>query len=160
MWLGNAVIRESGLHGKGVFSLKFVPKGRILSVWQVREVLREEEYLARAESEPEVRRNSVRLVGKYYGYEPGGTVPEDYINHSYDPNLLYHVGVYIALKDISPGEELTVDYNHYFNFDRTGHLTDRTSGAVVHGLSPKESLIRNCQAVIALVREIENWDGN
>ena len=159
MWFCKWEVRDSRIHGKGVFVRESVPRGRILSIGCRPTILREEEYLLRARTDPDLFRNSVRLLGKYYGYEPGGTVPEDYINHSANSNVLYHMGALIALRDIQPDEELTVDYNHYFGFDADGHMTDRDSGEIVHGSLPRQSLVTTCSTIISLVTGIGEWDG-
>jgi SET domain-containing protein len=149
-------IRESQIDREGVFTLEIVPKGKILSIWRNITLHEEEEYNARVDDRP-FRRNAVRIIGRYYGYQEGGTVPEDYINHSDNPNVLYFMGILIALKDIQCGEELLVDYNYYFGL--RNRFKDVQSGNLVTGLSPRECMLQSCQQLIDLLEDIEDWDG-
>ena len=149
-------IKDSEIDRQGVFTLEFVPKGKILSIWRDITLHTEEEYNARVDDRP-FRRNAVRIVGKYYGHQEGGTIPEDIINHSDDPNLLYFMGILFALRDIQVGEELLVDYNYYFGPRDRFH--DVKTGKQVRGLPPRECVLKSCQILTNLLENIENWDG-
>jgi len=154
-----AEIRPSAIDREGVFALEPIAKGKVLSIWRNITIHTEDEYNTRA-GDKAFRRNAVRVVGGYYGYQEGGTIPEDFINHSSDrPNVHYHMGVLFALRDIRPGEELLLDYNFYFNL-REGFL-DVTSGRQVTGLTPRECLLRSCQILTDLLSDpdLADWDG-
>lgn len=149
-------IKESAIDREGVFTLEFVPKGKILSIWRNVTLHTEDEYNARVNDRP-FRRNAVRIIGRYYGYQEGGTTPEDFINHSDYPNVLYFMGVLIALKDILMGDELLIDYNYYFGLrDR---FRDVQTGNLVTGRSPRDCVLESCQMVMDLLLSIEDWDG-
>lgn len=149
-------IKESKIDRQGVFSLEFVPKGKVLSIWRNVTLHTEEEYNARVDDRP-FRRNAVRIVGKYYGHQEGGTTPEDYINHADNPNVLYFMGILFALQDISAGEELLVDYNYYFGLRE--RFNDVKTGRQVKGLTPRECVLKSCRIVMDLLEDIEEWDG-
>lgn len=152
-------IRESQTHGEGVFTLEFVPKGKILSIWRNITLHTAEEYNAR-ESDKPFRWNAVRLVGKWYGYQEGGTMPEDCINHSCEPNVLYFMGNLFAIKDIPAGEELFVDYNYYNSpEDRFKRFVDIRTGRQVNGLTARDCMLKACQIMTKLLEDSEDWDG-
>lgn len=150
-------IRESQIDRQGVFTLEFLPKGKILSIWRNVTLHTEEEYNARQDYP--FSRNAVRIVGKYYGYEEGGTTPEDYINHSDEPNVFYYMGILFAIKDILVGEELLVDYNYYFGLRDRDRFKDVKTGRRVKGLTPRDCMLRSCQIMTELLKDIEDWDG-
>ena len=63
-------------------------------------------------------------------------LPDDYfINHSFRPNGLWHLGFVFALRDLHVGEELLLDYRHLiapgytmeFRDGETGREIDRKS---------------------------------
>jgi hypothetical protein len=152
-----AEIKESEIDREGVFTLEFVPQGKILSIWRNITLHTEEEYNMQVNDKP-FRRNAVRVIGRYYGYQEGGTSPEDYINHSDYPNVLYFMGILIALKDIPIGEELRVDYNYYFGLrDR---FRDVQTGNLVTGFTPRDCVLKSCRLLIDLLEDIEDWDGS
>ncbi|MBI4890215.1 MAG: SET domain-containing protein-lysine N-methyltransferase [Acidobacteria bacterium] len=103
-------VRPSEIHRWGVFAEEFIPKGRKII-----------EYTGERIS----RRETAKRAGKKLNYlftldsywtldgSVGGSGAE-FINHSCDPNvyawiLKGHI-LYMAERDIHPGEELTIDY--------------------------------------------------
>jgi hypothetical protein len=66
------------------------------------------------------------------------TTPDNYINHSCDPNLLYDtLGNVIAARDVCAGEELFVDYGFFtVNFDEP--FTCRCGSAGCRGRVTRE----------------------
>ncbi len=149
-------IRDSEIDRRGVFTLECASKGKVLSIWRNITLHTEEEYNARVDDKP-FRRNAVRIVGKYYGYQEGGTIPEDYINHSDEPNVLYYMGILFALRDIAAEEELLLDYNYYFG--PRNRFKDVKTGRPVTGLPPRECMLKSCQILTNLLEDIEDWDG-
>ena len=159
MWLVKAEIRESAIDRCGVFATEPIRAGQILSVWRRLRIMPEEHYNDRCREPGELRRSCVRLIGRHYAHEEGGSHPDDFMNHSPHPNVLYHLGVMIALTDVSDGEELTVDYNNYFSADSCEPFADRTTGTRVEGVSPRDALMRACESMLALLRANPAWDG-
>lgn len=159
MWLIKAELRDSPIDRQGVFALEPVRAGRVVSVWRRMRLMREAHYLAVCRDEGEVRRSCVRLLGDHYAHEDGGSHPDDFMNHAADPNVLYHMGVMIALRDVGAGEELTVDYNTYFSGASCEAFDDVVTGRPVVGMPPRESLMRACEALLGLLRAQPDWDG-
>lgn len=159
MWLIQFELRDSPIDRQGVFALEPVRAGRVVSVWRRLCLLDEARYLASCREEGEVRRSCVRLIGGHYAHEDGGSHPDDYINHSPDPNVLYHMGVLIALRDVRVGEELTIDYNTYFSGAANEYFEDAVTGRGVVGMTPRESLMRACEALLGVLTAQPEWDG-
>lgn len=97
----NVEVRQSDIHGHGVFARACILAGH----WQ---------YVY----------GMLVPVASVYGFEVDGSVwwepypPFRYTNHSNEPNcVVYHdefgdCTVIEALRDIEPGEELTIDYGY------------------------------------------------
>ncbi|WP_309387222.1 SET domain-containing protein [Cerasicoccus frondis] len=73
---------------------------------------------------------------------------ECYINHSFTPNGLWHLGFVFALRDIAPGEELTIDYRLIVGDHERLPFDDAETGQPIIGLSWRENL-RQTTATLA-----------
>jgi uncharacterized protein len=103
---------RSQIHRWGLYATEFIPAGRKVI-----------EYTGERISRRETKRRSelsdytyLFTLDAYWTIDGsvGGSGAE-YINHSCEPNLTARIVrghiLYISLRDIKPGEELTVDYN-------------------------------------------------
>ena len=102
--------RNSTIHGTGVFTRDRIPRGAV--VLQVDD--------SRIVDDDHPIREDMGENRDHCDYLPDGTTvlmaePERYINHSCDPNVfVYSVDgtrFVLALRDISPGEEIVYDYS-------------------------------------------------
>lgn len=105
-----AVVRESAIHGKGLFAAESIAKDEIVCVKggyiYDREILRSMPEWYRA-AEIEVADNL--FIGPYQEEEREGSMI--FSNHSCDPNIgVQGQIVFVAMRDIQPGEELTHDW--------------------------------------------------
>ncbi|MFT3990394.1 MAG: SET domain-containing protein-lysine N-methyltransferase [Luteolibacter sp.] len=113
-------VRDSKIHGRGVYATRFIPKEtRIIEY--VGELVDKEESDKRARRQ-QARADQTGDAAVYIftlskNYDIDGNVPWNtarLINHSCDPNCeTWIVGRKIfvySLRDIQPGEELTFDY--------------------------------------------------
>lgn len=87
-------VKNSGIHGKGLFATEAIKKGTLLGVCKTRKTVRDSAYVLHTDKGPvEV---TCRLK---------------YINHSSQPNVAYYDDLSVeALRTIKPGEELTHHY--------------------------------------------------
>lgn len=67
---------------------------------------------------------------------------ECFVNHSFDPNGLWHLGFVFAQRDIEPGEELTMDYRFIVGDHEKLPFRDAHTGKPIVGL-PWNELIRH-----------------
>lgn len=115
-------LEKSAIHGLGVFSREFIPKGA--KVWEYHPQFD----LTFSEAEFERFPPSVQAELEVHLYQPeqGGLLYYEstmgkYMNHNRDPNVDFSdVGVGWATRDIHPDEELTCDYRHFMA--ETGHI--------------------------------------
>ena len=66
---------------------------------------------------------------------------ECFINHSFAPSALWHLGFVFARTDLSAGTEITVDYQHLLGEGQEESFRDSDSGAAIIGLPWRESLL-------------------
>ena len=127
MLLVETYIDKSPVQGIGVFAKRFIPKGT--TIWQL-----DQRFDRLIETELyESMTGPVKDYLDRYAYprrsDPRYIVFEAddarYMNHADDPNCDFaHGDVAYALKDIAPGEEMTCDYNVFFE-DGFEFLGDR-----------------------------------
>jgi hypothetical protein len=153
-------VKETGLYGKALYAAERIPRGTIVCSFTLgSEVTTEDDYVrAVAENRQPLPRTGTRYAGKYFTF---GNVdaPYNYVNHSFRANLLCHCGVVLALRDIEPGEEMTLDYRTLIDTTDVGLYNDAVTGREIRGLGARETLLRTARELIALVESVEEWRG-
>ncbi len=140
---------NSQIAGQGLFTLEFLPKGKIVGIWtlemQGNAIIDEKLYMEEIKNASEQYKHSfVRLVGKYFVGNYEKKEPDDYLNHSNDYNLLSHCGILFALKDIEIGEELTLNYRYLYPFAECFHQIEVDEKPII-SFSGKETLVRSAR---------------
>ncbi|MEE8314302.1 MAG: SET domain-containing protein-lysine N-methyltransferase [Myxococcota bacterium] len=92
------VVRESSIHGKGVFAREPIGEGTVIGVYEGSEVERDGIYVLWIE----------RDDGSFYGIE--GRNELRYLNHSSNPNADFDDEELSAVRTIAPGDEITLHY--------------------------------------------------
>lgn len=114
-------VRKSPIDGKGCFAAIFFPKGRWIAEYDGERITREEG-LRRLLRQRKKRVSAIDPSWSIDG-SVGGNGTE-YINHSCNPSCITLVVEgqinILALRDIFPGEEITVDYFDSVDFNRRG----------------------------------------
>lgn len=136
--------------GKGLFLDESIEAGRIISA---------PDAIERTYSQAEIAA-SAELSGQMYAaarwFEDRYTLSPDwpdecYINHSFAPNGLWHLGFVFAAADLPAGSEITVDYRHLLPPGQAEDFVDSATGETITGLSWHESLASSTQALAALL---------
>jgi len=92
-------VKESSIHGKGLFARKKIPANTLLGVCETKPAKKENAYTLWL-----TKKKKVEVTCKF-----------KYINHSGEPNVAYYDDCsVIALRKIKKGEELTHDYGSQF----------------------------------------------
>ena len=110
-------IRQSNIHGKGCFATsRFVARHKIAEYTG--------EKISNAEANRRSHRKTLRICAINDRWSLDGSRGGNgthYINHSCEPNafmkILYKHILFIALRDIRPGEEITIDYETTLHSD-------------------------------------------
>lgn len=147
-------VRESGIPnaGKGLFSTEEVTQGKIMftpshieETVAIREILENPEY-------PDAH-TSVRWYEDQCILTP--ELPDDYyINHSFEPNAVWHLGFIFALRDLQPGDEIFIDYRMILGPGVEMEFLDSVTQKPIIGFTWKESLIRSSKAVLSLAERL------
>lgn len=136
--------------GQGVFLDQAVPAGRVVVAPDaIPRVFRWDEVLALPDRDSALAA-SVRWFEDRFTVTPEWP-DECYINHSFEPNGLWHLGFVFAARPLAPGEELTVDYRHLLGEGQEESFRDAVSGRAIVGWSWQESLARSTRELAALV---------
>jgi len=103
-------IKNSPIEGKGCFSLTHFKRRRKIAEYTG-------ERITEAEANRRAKRRKLRICAINTRWSLDGSRGGNgthYINHSCEPNafmqILYDHILFIALRDIEPGEEITIDY--------------------------------------------------
>lgn len=151
-------VRQSSLRnaGRGVFTLENVVAGTFLGM--------DFPNPARIASEAEVlalpveqRMYSWRQIEHVcFAANPDERVAADLMNHSFEPNVHWHVGHYFALDDMAVGDELLLDYRHLLSPHWNDRLQDAATGRPVNGWEWREALVASCQTMIDLMERTDS----
>lgn len=76
---------------------------------------------------------------------------ECYINHSFEPTGLWHLGFVFAARDLPAGSEITVDYRHLLPPGQEEDFIDTATGEKIVGLSWADSLATSTRALASLL---------
>ena len=138
--------------GKGLFTKEKVSAGKVLIVpSKIDNTLSLEELLQ--ESPCIVSDSSVRWFESRYTLSPDWP-DECYVNHSFSPNGLWHLGFLFALRDIKADEEITMDYTHIIAPNYEMDFCDSVSGKPIIGLNWKKSLLESTEQLLALAKNL------
>lgn len=103
-------IKSSTIEGKGCFSKRYFLRGRKIAEYTG-------ERITNAEANRRAGRRRLRICAINDRWSLDGSKGGNgthYINHSCEPNsymkILYDHILFVALRDIQPGEEITLDY--------------------------------------------------
>ena len=104
-------VRKSPIDGKGCFATQFFPRGRKIAEY-TGELIGEREVARRIRGRRKHRICAIEY-GRHLDGSRGGNGTH-YINHSCRPNSYMRLTrghlLFMALRDIRPGEEITCDY--------------------------------------------------
>jgi len=136
--------------GKGLFLEQHVARGRLITAPDdIQKVYKWDELKARPDAE-QMLASTVRWFEDRYTVTPEWP-DECYINHSFEPCCLWHLGFVFAMSDLTPGTEVTVDYRHLLGPGQQEEFLDAHSGKPIIGYDWSESLARSTAQLHALL---------
>jgi uncharacterized protein len=97
------IVKNSKIHGKGVFANKDFKKGEIVIKWNAKHITKED-----LDKLSEKDKKFVSFVNEEYLLM---NEPERFVNHSCEPNTFPKNKCDVAIKPIKKGEEITSDYS-------------------------------------------------
>lgn len=136
--------------GQGLFLEELVAAGRVITAPDaIERTFRHADISA----SPELRAQfhaSARWFEDRYTLSPDWP-DECYINHSFTPNGLWHLGFVFALAELPAGTEITVDYRHLLPPGEAEDFVDSATGETIVGLSWSDSLAGSTRALAELL---------
>lgn len=152
MILPRYCVAASGIAGagKGLFADEAIAKGRvIIAPDNVHTVWPESKLRTFASDSVEVE-CSVRWFEEQFSLTPEWS-DECFVNHSFSPNALWHLGFIFALRAIAPGEEILMDYRHVIGSGEVMPFKDGVTGREIAGLPWPQVLHDSAQQLITIL---------
>lgn len=136
--------------GKGLFVDEPVAAGRIIVA---------PDAIDRTHSLADIRSStdlSAQLHSAARWFEDRYTLSPDwpdecFVNHSFRPSGLWHLGFIFAAHELRAGDEVTVDYRHLLPPGEAEAFDDAVTGEKIIGYSWDVSLAASTQALAALI---------
>lgn len=136
--------------GKGLFIDEPVARGRLITAPDdIRAVYRIDQIFAMPN-----REQALAATARWFEdrYTLSLDWPDEcYINHSFEPSGLWHLGFVFAMGDLPSGSEITVDYRHLLAPGQEEEFRDAQSGLPIIGLSWQESLSTSTATLATLL---------
>lgn len=129
--------------GKGLFVEEPIRAGCIITA---PDAIERTYRLEELQATPELMYASARWFENRYTVSPDWP-DECYINHSFEPTGLWHLGFVFALRDLPVGTEITVDYRHLLPPGQAEDFIDTATGERIVGLPWHESLTTTTRAL-------------
>lgn len=144
--------KPSSIDGNGLFTDEDIAKGEIIMIWlDGAYLINETKYI---ESQKKGDKNMVitgaRAVHNIYLHTSDEPRYENFMNHSDNPNVLYHAGICYALENIQAHTELTTDYRFILS-DKDVPFLDKTNGKEVIGFSNMQSLLLSAKKLVEIL---------
>lgn len=95
--------------------------------------------------------SSVRWFEDWFSLTPEWS-DECYVNHSFAPTALWHLGFIFALDDLPPGTEVTMDYRYVIGAGERMPFADSLTGREIVGLPWREVLAGSARQLVELTR--------
>ena len=77
---------------------------------------------------------------------------ECYVNHSFTPSGLWHLGFIFAVRDMQAGDEVTVDYRFVVNDNEVMPFRDAETGREIVGYTWDENLRLSTQMLLDILK--------
>ena len=137
--------------GKGVFLLEGVKRGQILVAPDaINQVFNAEQRAALVPGSAEDEA-CVRWFESYHTVSTDW--PDDcYVNHSFNPNGLWHLGFIFATRDLQAGDEVTADYRFLVDDNEVMPFKDAETGQEIVGYVWEDNLRISTELLLALLR--------
>lgn len=136
--------------GKGLFLDESVAAGRIITAPDGIERTFRHAEIADSPALSAQFHASARWFEDRYTLSPDWP-DECYINHSFTPTGLWHLGFVFALAELPADTEITVDYRHLLPPGQAEDFVDSVTDAIITGLPWHESLASSTRTLASLL---------
>ncbi len=136
--------------GKGLFVTEAIAAGRIITAPDAIDRTWSEAQLLGQPELADLQHTSARWFEDRYTLSPDWP-DECYLNHSFQPTGLWHLGFVFALDDLPAGSEITIDYRHLLPPGVAEDFVDAATGDAIVGWSWADSLRHSSLALTRLL---------
>lgn len=136
--------------GKGLFLDEPVARGRVITAPDNIHTVWPEAKLRQYPADSIEVESSVRWFEDQFSLTPEWS-DECYINHSFTPNALWHLGFVFAADDLAAGAEITVDYRLVIGSGEVMPFRDALTGQEIVGLDWRDNLRRSARELLQLL---------
>lgn len=137
--------------GSGLFLEAPVARGRVVVAPDNIHTVWPESRLRQYPEDSREVESSVRWFEDQYSLTPEWS-DECYVNHSFEPTALWHLGFIFALADLPAGTELTMDYRYVIGDGECLPFVDSATGRQIIGLPWAECLRQTTARLAELCR--------
>lgn len=135
--------------GKGLYLAEPMPRGAVIvAPDKVHTVWPEAELRTYPADSIEVE-SSVRWFEDWFSLTPEWS-DECYVNHSFTPTALWHLGFIFALADLPAGTEVTMDYRYVIGDGERMPFADSVTGHEIVGLPWRQVLAESARQLVVL----------
>jgi hypothetical protein len=138
------------LAGKGLFLDEPIAQGRVIIAPDNLHTVWPESKLRTYPPEAIEVESSVRWFEDWYSLTPEWS-DECYVNHSFEPTALWHLGFIFAGAALPAGAEITVDYRLVIGSGEVMPFRDSVTGREIVGLSWHDNLRASAAALLSLL---------
>lgn len=135
--------------GKGLVVLEPVARGCVIVAPDNVHTVWPETALRELPSDSIEVRSSVRWFESWFSLAPEWS-DECYVNHSFSPTALWHLGFVFALDDLPAGTEVTMDYRYVIGDGEQMPFRDSVTGGAIVGLPWKDVMIATTRKLAGL----------
>jgi hypothetical protein len=136
--------------GKGLFVDEPVLRGAVIVAPDNVHTVWPEERLRQLPPDSKEVESSVRWFEHWFSLTPEWS-DECYVNHSFAPTALWHLGFIFALGDLAPGTEVTMDYRYVIGDGERMPFADAETGREIVGLPWPEALTASARTLVELL---------
>lgn len=136
--------------GRGLFLDEAVAGGRVLIAPDNVHTVWSEARLRQLPADSREVESSVRWFEDRFSLTPEWS-DECYVNHSFTPTALWHLGFIFALADLPAGTEITMDYRYVIGDGERMPFADGASGREIVGLPWREALAGSARQLLGLL---------
>jgi hypothetical protein len=137
--------------GKGLFLTEPIKKASIIIAPDKIDKIMHEQELAKFAKDSIENESSVRWFEDYFTISPDWP-DECFVNHSFTPNSLWHLGFIFAVSDLEAGTEITCDYRYLIGTNEKMDFKDSATGKDIIGVSWQENILFTAQKLIEILK--------
>lgn len=137
--------------GQGLFVDERVARGAVIVAPDNVHTVWPEHELRRYPADSREVESSVRWFEDWFSLTPEWS-DECYVNHSYSPTALWHLGFIFALTDLDAGTEVTMDYRYVIGDGERMPFADGETGREIVGLPWAQALGESAAMLATLVK--------